>query len=277
MSSLPSFIDRSPLLARIWSWKPHVFEASLYLGFYFAYVLTRGLVYSDTREIGIENAARIISAERALGIFWEPGWQSWAIEHARALVIALNWVYVVTYWPVILAVAFVLYLIRRNQYYFYRSVVMVNLAAALLVFMLFPVASPFANSSLLVDSIRAYGPSYYGSPEMATYYNINAAMPSLHFSWTVILGVFYIRNFKGWFKAAGVLYPITTFFAVTLTANHFILDVVAGGALAGLSFAAVWLMQQQKALLARFRRKAMRAADDGDPVLSLSDDRATAD
>lgn len=249
----------------------------MYLGFYVVYVLTRGLVYSDTREIGIENAARIISVERTLGIFWESGWQSWTIEHTRVLVIVLNWVYIVTYWPVIFTVAFVLYLIRRNQYYFYRWVVMVTLSVALFIFMVFPVASPFADTSLFVDSIQAYGPSSYGSPQMANYYNINAAMPSLHFSWTVILGVIYIRNFKGWFKVAGVLYPILTFFAITLTANHFILDAAAGGALAILSLGVVGLVQKREALLNRFRRKSIRPEDSRDEVRKVADDRATAE
>jgi hypothetical protein len=78
---------------------------------------------------------------------------------------------------------------------------------------------------------------------MASYYNISAAMPSLHFSWTVILGVLFWRSFPGCGRYLGLLYPVLTFFAITLTGNHFILDAMAGGVLAGLSFGAVLLLQ----------------------------------
>ena len=72
---------------------------------------------------------------------------------------------------------------------------------------------------------------------MSVVYNTNAAMPSMHFSWSVILGVLFFRSLNGWAKLFGPVYPVVTFFAITLTANHFILDAVAGGLLAGLSFA----------------------------------------
>ena len=74
---------------------------------------------------------------------------------------------------------------------------------------------------------------------MSIFYNTSAAMPSLHFSWTVILGVYWVRNLPGPFKAAGVVYPVLTFFAITLTGNHFILDAIVGGVLAGLCFGIV--------------------------------------
>ena len=90
-----------------------------------------------------------------------------------------------------------------------------------------------------MDTIQAFGPAFYGSETMAAYYNTSAAMPSLHFSWTVILGVYCWRTLPGGFKAVGLLYPVMTFFAITVTGNHFMLDAVAGGALAGLSFGLV--------------------------------------
>ena len=91
------------------------------------------------------------------------------------------------------------------------------------------------------NTIQALGPAFYGSSEMAHLYNSHAAMPSLHFSWTVILGVLFVRTFRGWFKALGLLYPVLTFFAITLTGNHFILDAVAGGLLAVAAFAVMEL------------------------------------
>ncbi len=215
-------------------------EISLYIGAYFVYVLTKGLVHSDTRAVGLVNGEKIVSLQRDLGFLWEPDWQSWALENVEALVVTMNWVYIITYWPVIIAAASILFVWKRQDYNFFRSVVFINLAGALVTFMVFPVASPFAIPSIeLIDSIQEFGPKSYGSEGMASYYNISAAMPSLHFSWTVILGVLFWRSFPGGFRFIGLLYPFLTFFAIVLTGNHFILDAVAGGVLAGLSFGLV--------------------------------------
>lgn len=210
------------------------------MGAYFVYVLTKGLVHSDTRAEGLVNGEKVASLQRDLGFLWEPGWQSWALDNVEALVVTMNWVYIITYWPVILLAAFILFVKKRQDYNFYRTVVFINLTGALITFMIFPVASPFAIPSVeLLDSIQEFGPKSYGSEGMASYYNISAAMPSLHFSWTVIMGVLFWRSFPGWCRFIGLLYPVLTFFAIVLTGNHFILDAIAGGILAGLSFGVV--------------------------------------
>lgn len=212
-------------------------EISLYIGAYLVYLVTNGLVYADSRAVGLVNGGRIVSLEINLGFLWEPGWQSWAVENVKTLVVMMNWVYIITYWPVIILAAAVLFNKRRRDYNFYRTVVFVDLAGALLTFMVFPVASPFAIPAVeLLDTIQEFGPRFYGSEDMATFYNISAAMPSLHFSWTVILGVLFWNSLSGWRRALGLLYPVLTFFAIVLTGNHFILDAVAGAALAALSF-----------------------------------------
>lgn len=219
-------------------------EITLFIGAYFVYLVSKGLVHSDTRAEGLVNGDKVVSLQRDLGFLWEPGWQSWALENIKGVVVVMNWVYVVTYWPVIIVAAFILFLKNRRDYNFYRTVVFINLTAAVLTFMVFPVASPFAIPGVgLSDTIQEFGPKFYGSEGMASYYNISAAMPSLHFSWTVILGVLFWRAFPGWYRSAGLLYPVLTFFAITLTGNHFILDAIAGGVLAVLSFRAVLLLR----------------------------------
>ena len=106
----------------------------------------------------------------------------------------------------------------------------------------------------MTDTIQVFGPALYGSETMAIFYNTSAAMPSLHFSWTVILGVFWLRTLPGPFKAAGIVYPVLTFFAITVTGNHFILDAVVGGALAGLCFGIVEGWQRLTPGLAAYYR-----------------------
>ena len=234
-------LKKLPLFPLIWSWKAHILELALIVGCYLVYMFTRGVVFSNLDEQGLANASHIVSAEKWAGIFWEPLWQSWVLEHIDGLALFFNWVYIITYWPIIVVVGLALYFLNRPQYYYFRSVVLVNLILALLIFMLFPVTSPFNVADYFVNTIQTLGPSVYGSADMVSYYNTNAAMPSLHFSWTVILGVVFVRILKGWFKPLGLLYPATTFFAITITGNHFILDAIAGGLLAGLAFAVIEL------------------------------------
>ena len=246
-ASLPTSFQKWPPLLLLWLWSQRfvLAEIGLYIVCYLVYLLTRGLAHADTRAVGIVNGERVAALQDELGFLWEPGWQAWALEHIHGVVVFLNWAYIITYWPVILALAVVLFVTNRRRYYFYRSVVLVDLAAALLVFTLFPVASPFAIPTVqLLDTIQAFGPTFYGAPEMAAYYNISAAMPSLHFSWTLILGVFCWRTLPGGLKAVGVLYPVLTFFAIVLTGNHFILDAIVGGVVAGLAFGAVELVKK---------------------------------
>ena len=246
-------IDKLPLLRKLGHWKALFFELGLYIGLYLIYRFTRGLVFPD-ESVALGNARTVIAAEKDLGFFWESGWQNWATQNSLSLVVFLNWVYIITYWPIIFGMALALYLTGKRRYYYYRNVIVVNLVFALIIFLLFPVAPPFREPAYFVDTIQTYGPSFYGSPQMAVYYNTLAAMPSLHFSWTVIVGVLVIRTLKGWYRAVGVLYPVVTFFAITITGNHYILDAVAGGGLAAVSFGLVELSIRR-----RFLRPGMAA------------------
>ena len=143
------------------------------------------------------------------------------MENVKALVVMMNWVYIVTYWPVIMVAALILFIKDRPRYNFYRTVVLIDLAGALLTFMLFPVASPFSVPTVeLLNTIQEFGPTFYGSDDMASLYNISAAMPSLHFSWTVILGVLFWKTLSGWHRVFGLVYPVLTFLAIVLTGNH---------------------------------------------------------
>jgi membrane-associated phospholipid phosphatase len=44
---------------------------------------------------------------------------------------------------------------------------------------------------------------------------------------------------RRWVRALGALYPLTTTFAVLSTGNHYLLDVLAGAAVAAVALAAV--------------------------------------
>ena len=230
-----------PVTAKLRKYEPHLKELALIVGSYLVYVFTRGLIYPDATATGIVNARSIAVLEQDLGFFWEPTWQAWTLQWSDLAAVFFNWVYVATYWPLILAVGVALFMTDRSAYYHYRSAALVSLAFALVVFTLFPVASPFNLTEHLSNTIQELGPKIYGSPEMVVFYNTNAAMPSLHFCWSLILGALFWGRLKGGWKALGVAYPSLTFVSIIVTGNHFFLDAIAGGVLAGFSFGLVTL------------------------------------
>ena len=54
-----------------------------------------------------------------------------------------------------------------------------------------------------------------------------------------MFGILFIRTPGKWFKLVGVLYPTMTLLAITITANHYIMDAIGGFFLILLSFAVV--------------------------------------
>ena len=165
------------------------------------------------------------------------------------MVVFFNWAYIVTFWPIVLTTAFILYVVNRRRYVYYRSVVMLSFAFALLGFMLFPLAPPRMLVGQFVDTIKDFGPAFYASREFANFYNPYAAMPSLHFSWTIMLGVLFLRTPSIWIKVLGVLYPALTLMAITITANHYIMDAIGGALLIGASFAGLELVIRRRLFL----------------------------
>ena len=240
-----------------WNWTPvrrwrrHLGEMGLVAGAYFAYMYTRKLVFTDFEAIAVDNAQRVISLEKSLGFFWEPQWQAWTIASAKAVVVFFNWAYIITFWPIILTTAFVLYAADRPRYVYYRNVALLSFAFALVAFMLFPLAPPRMMGGHFVDTIKAFGPAFYASREFANYYNPYAAMPSLHFSWTIMFGALFLRTSNKWVKVLGILYPSITLLAITVTANHYIVDAIGGFLLIVASFAALEMVRRRGFMASR--------------------------
>lgn len=210
-------------------------EAAIIAVAFLAYMATRKLLLPDFAAASI-HARQIISLEKALGYFWEPAWQSWAIGHFKAAVIFLNWAYITSYAPVILLTGLAMYRFNRRRYYYYRDTVILALAMAIAVFILFPLAPPRMVPAYFVDTIQVFGPSLYGGEEMNRYVNIYAAMPSMHFSWGIIFGVICWQCGSKWIKALGVIYAALVFLAITVTGNHYITDAIIGGLITAVAF-----------------------------------------
>ncbi len=216
----------------------HSRELVLILGAYFVYMAVRKLIGLNFESVALDNAARLISFERDGGFFWEVSWHQWAMDVGKWLVVLFNWIYIVTFFPIVLITALIYYIVDRDKYFYYRSVILLSFAVALVIFIVFPLAPPRMMGGYgFVDTFKVFGPTWYAGREMAAYYNAYAAMPSLHFAWTVIFGVLFFRQ-GGWhFRLLGILYPTMTLFAITITANHYIMDAVVGGVMMVLTYA----------------------------------------
>ena len=216
-------------------------EVLVILSAYFTYMVVRRFLISDIESIAFDNARRLISFELSAGIFAEQTWQRWAIENARVLILLLNWAYIMTFAPILIVAGVAVYIVDRARYRYYRNVIFISFGVALLLFAALPLAPPrFMPEYGFVDTIQELGggTSWYGSREFtkAISYNVFAAMPSLHFGWSLMYAVMLYKTGFRLLKVFGVLYPTVTFFAITLTGNHYILDAVGGGAVALASF-----------------------------------------
>ena len=68
--------------------------------------------------------------------------------------------------------------------------------------------------------------------------NQYAAMPSLHVAWALWCALVLVPRLRHrWTKALARAYPSLTVFAVVVTANHYLLDAVAGAATLGVGYA----------------------------------------
>ena len=207
----------------------HAKEIGIILSAYFLYMFVRKFIIPDVESIAMNNAISLISLESNLGLLWEHQLQMWAVGPSSWIIRIFNWAYVLGFFPLILTTALVIYIKDRSRYFYYRNVVLISLVLALMVFVAFPLAPPrFLTDYGFVDGFQSFGPTWYGRRDMAIYYNINAAMPSLHFGWTLLFGILYIRTKLKFIKPIGIIYPVIMFFAVTISGNHYVLDSIAG-------------------------------------------------
>jgi hypothetical protein len=197
---------------------------------YFLYFGVRGLTEGGVVQASA-HAWDLVDFERRIGLWLEADWQGLIIDH-RWLVVLLNWVYIWGHWPVILVTAAWLYLYHPTAYVRTRDAFLLSGAVGLVIFATYPVAPPRLIDAGLVDTVTLHSNAYRVlQPSALT--NQYAAMPSLHFGWNLLVGLVIVRQSSNVLaKAFGVMSPLLMFVAVVLTGNHFIIDTIAGGAIA---------------------------------------------
>lgn len=95
----------------------------------------------------------------------------------------------------------------------------------------------------------------YGT--LTTVTNQYAAMPSLHFGWSLWCGVVIVMLApKLWMKALGLLHPLFTIAAIVATANHWVLDAAGGALVVAMGFGLTYLLSGPRKLLTGEERTA---------------------
>jgi PAP2 superfamily len=205
------------------------------------------------------NARRIITAERKIGLYFEENLQDvflgqkWFLQFWNVFYGTFH------FWVTAFALIYT-YRKRPEVYSFWRNAIIFATAFALIGFSLFPLMPPrllddcgefgACVSYGFVDTLAQFGGLWsFDSGAMEKISNQYAAMPSLHFAWSFWTFLVLYRHLKHrWSRIAIALYPWVTVFAIMVTANHFWLDA-AGGALVlaagiGLSWTLRWASQR---------------------------------
>ena len=214
-------------------------EAAVLICAYIAYEAVRRLVAPSSHE-AISRAIDVIRLEQQIGIFFEPDLQALVVGH-HWLVTMFNWIYVWGYLPVIGAVAIYLYVCRPSFYKRYRNAFLLSGAIGLIFFATLPVAPPRMFPEFgFVDTVRANS-AIYNSFENSELVNEFAAVPSFHFGWILLVGIALIQSTRhAFFRVAGVVLPAAMLLAILFTANHYVIDAVAGAAIV---LAALWFVR----------------------------------
>ncbi|MFG1672273.1 bifunctional glycosyltransferase 87/phosphatase PAP2 family protein [Streptomyces sp. Y7] len=242
-----------PFLRRVISRPNLLFELLLIRVTYDVYARIRlaaaGGSNSAGRVTAEEHGEEIHSIERALNIDIEH-WANHAVVKVDWLRGFFDFYYESFHFGVPLAILAVLYWRRPVDYRWARTAIGFATVFALVGFWLYPLAPPRLMPGLgFIDTV--HGPQDFTRPDYGTLTELTnqyAAMPSLHFGWSLWCGlVILILAPRWWMKALGLLHPLFTVSAIVVTGNHWVLDAVGGAAVVGAGFAATYLFQGPRA------------------------------
>lgn len=239
-------------------------EIGLATAAYFVYFLVRGFTETNIARAE-ENAHRLIRLERHLGFYHEEAIQDLVTGHDWLINLA-NWIYIWGHWPVILVVGGWLLYAHPDRYRIVRTAFLVSGAIGLVVFATFPVAPPRLLDIGLADTVTERSHAYRVL-QPPIFVNQYAALPSLHFGWDLLIGIALVATAnRTVVRVIGVLLPLAMAFAVVATANHFIIDAIAGGALAlfGLGVALWWERDRARASIRDPERAPPEGAEPGE-------------
>ncbi|MDO4888040.1 MAG: phosphatase PAP2 family protein [Actinomycetaceae bacterium] len=204
-------------------------ELLIIIGGYFLYSVIRNAA-PEQEALAVAHAYDIIEIEDVMGIGFELDVNRFFDQHT-ALAVFSNYFYAVAFSATTILTLIVLWRRDWNVFRFHRTVLVIMTAAAMFTYWIYPLAPPrLLPGSGYVDTFIKYntwGRFYVSSGEEVS--NQYAAMPSMHTGWAVWAGVaLWCISARWWVRTLAALLPIVTVVVIVGTANHFVLDAVAG-------------------------------------------------
>ncbi|BFP55581.1 bifunctional glycosyltransferase 87/phosphatase PAP2 family protein [Streptomyces griseus] len=229
------------------------------------------VVYDAYAQVRLAaRAGRPLAEEHGRQIHAIEQWLHIDIEHwVNHTVVQITWLreffdyyYSTFHFIVPLTILGVLYVRRPADYRWVRSSIGFATLLALVGFWLYPLAPPRLMPGLgfidTVHGVQDFAKPDYGT--LTTVTNQYAAMPSLHFGWSLWCGVVIVMLApKLWMKALGLLHPLFTIAAIVATANHWVLDAAGGALVVSLGFGLTYLLSGPRRLVAGEREAAAEA------------------
>ncbi len=204
-------------------------EVLILFSTYLVYSISKNLIDSTPILQAFSNAWSLVALEKQLGIAHEATIQVWASLYSTGFLHFLAYFYSVGLWVALLGSAAFLFIRNRRLYWSMRNMYLLTMILAVIIFAVYPLAPPrmlpgygMADVASMLGLLPKEGSrSFFG-------YNEFAAMPSLHIAWSSLIALAWFKLGWKWGKVVSVIYFSLMTLAVIATANHYVLDVVAG-------------------------------------------------
>jgi len=204
------------------------FEIALCGALLVIYRAIRAFSKSDLRT-AFSNSRDVIRFESWLGLPFEDNLQGWLLDHPNSIRV-LNHYYILAHFPIAIGLLLWLYLRHPDAYRPFRNLMAFVTFTALIIHVAFPLAPPRWLPGF-VDTMSEFGPSIYPRNALDGAANQIAAMPSLHFGWSMIAAIAVITVLKSRWRWLALLHPTMMVLAIVGTGNHWWIDAAAAGVL----------------------------------------------
>ncbi|WP_192809024.1 phosphatase PAP2 family protein [Actinomadura montaniterrae] len=184
---------------------------------------------ADTRYgPALAHGRDVLSIEKHLGLDVELRTNHWLTRHHDLSEVAV-WIYQHMHTGFTMGILLLCYLAGPGVYRPARNALVLTNLAGLVVFFVLPVMPPrLLPDEGFVDSVAMAGFGTVHSPGGVEADQF-AAMPSLHMGWAVWVAVVIMALLPRYrVRWLAVLHPVVTAIVVVITANHYVLDVIAG-------------------------------------------------
>jgi hypothetical protein len=234
-------------------WRDFWIQVAIWLGFYFAYFGVRSLADRNPATAFL-NGLRVIDFEQRWTHHLLELTAQQVADSSHILLTAAAWTYWNSEFTAIGLTLLWVYLRRHEHFIRFRNTILLANVIGLVGYVVMPTAPPwmFPREGFVAGVNHSGG-------LLGALANPFAAMPSLHAADALIVGVFLVLTCRRRVaKLLWALWPGWVWFCVMATANHFLVDVVAG---IGVALVSLALVSWTPRLLARLRAGVAPIAD----------------